>query len=95
MAKHPSRSVTEIADAVAMDRTTLSQNLKLLERKGLVTTAPAERGNGRIGSVTLTGTKIIEDVRPEWRKAQSELRAVLESPDFDTILTGLRQLARL
>jgi DNA-binding MarR family transcriptional regulator len=95
MAKHPGRSVTEIADAIAMDRTTLSRNLKLLERKGLVSTVPAERGNGRIGAVTPQGSKIIEDVRPEWRKAQGELRAVLESPDFDTILAGLRQLARL
>jgi DNA-binding MarR family transcriptional regulator len=95
MAKHPGRSVTEMAEAIAMDRTTLSRNLKLLERKGLVSTAPAERGNGRIGAITVAGRKVIEDVRPEWRKAQAELRAALEGPDFDTILAGLRQLARL
>ena len=92
---HPGRSVTEMAEAIAMDRTTLSRNLALLERKGLVSTTPAARGNGRIGAVTPAGRKVIEEARPEWRKAQAELRATLKAPDFETVLAGLRQLARL
>ena len=95
MLKHPGRSVTEMADAIAMDRTTLSRNLALLERKGLVSTVSAERGNGRIGAVTPAGRKLVDDARPEWRKAQAELRETLDNPDFDTVLAGLRQLARL
>jgi DNA-binding MarR family transcriptional regulator len=95
MANYPGRSVTEMAHAIAMDRTTLSRNLKLLELKGLVSTAPAARGNGRIGAVTPAGTKIIENVSPEWRNFQAEVRVALTAPDFDTILAGLRQLARL
>ena len=92
---HPGRSVTEMAEAIAMDRTTLSRNLDLLERKGLVAATAAARGNGRIGAVTPAGRKVIDDVRPEWRKLQTELRATLTGPDFDTVLAGLRQLARL
>ena len=92
---HPGRSVTEMADAIAMDRTTLSRNLDLLERKGLVAAIPAPRGNGRIGTVTPAGEKIIETVRPVWREAQAELQALLTQPDFDTMLAGLRQLASL
>lgn len=93
--KHPGRSMTEMAEAIAMDRTTLSRNLALLERKGLVSTTPAARGNGRIGAVTPAGRQVIEEARPEWRKAQAELRATLKAPDFETMLAGLRQLARL
>lgn len=92
---HPGRSVTEIANSIAMDRTTLSRNLSLLERKRLVSAAPAASGNGRIGSLTAEGRKIIELATPEWRKAQAEIRAVLSAPDFDTTLAGLRQLSRL
>ncbi len=92
---HPGRSVTEMAETIAMDRTTLSRNLDLLERKGLVAATAATRGNGRIGTVTPAGTQVIEAVRPEWRKLQADLRATLEGPDFDTMLAGLRQLARL
>ena len=90
---HPGRSVTEMAEAIAMDRTTLSRNLALLARKGLVSTEPADHGNGRIGTITEAGNKIIADLVPEWRKAQSELRASLANPDFDTLIAGLRQLS--
>ena len=92
---HPGRSVTEMAEAIAMDRTTLSRNLSLLERKGLVSTSPAARGNGRIGAVTPAGRKIIEDARPAWRTGQAELRDALTGPDFETVLAGLQQLSRL
>jgi DNA-binding MarR family transcriptional regulator len=92
---HPGRSITEMAEAIAMDRTTLSRNLDLLARKGLVSASPAARGNGRIGAVTPAGRKIIDDLVPEWRKAQAELRALLADPDFDTMIAGLRQLSRV
>lgn len=92
---HPGRSVTEMAESIAMDRTTLSRNLALLERYGLVTTAPAARGNTRIGSVTQKGDTVIDAALPEWRKAQAELREHLSAPDFDTMIAGLRQLSRV
>ena len=92
---HPGRSVTEMADAIAMDRTTLSRNLALLERNGLVTASPASRGNGRIGAVTEAGDKVIDAALPEWRKGQAELRGLLSNPDFDTMIAGLRQLSRV
>lgn len=92
---HPGRSVTEMAEAIAMDRTTLSRNLALLERKGLVSASPAARGNGRIGAVTLAGDTVIDAVLPEWRRAQAEWRTLLADPDFDTIIAGLRQLSRV
>jgi DNA-binding MarR family transcriptional regulator len=93
--KYPGRSVTEMAESIAMDRTTLSRNLALLERKGLVSASPAAHGNSRIAVVTQAGQQVIEDVRPAWRTAQDEVRAALKEPGFDTMLAGLRQLARL
>ena len=92
---HPGRSVTEMAEAIAMDRTTLSRNLDLLVRKGLVATASSDKGNVRIGAVTEAGRAIIAELTPEWRKVQAELRAALNDPDFDTMIAGLRQLSRI
>jgi DNA-binding MarR family transcriptional regulator len=91
--KHSGRSVTQMADAIAMDRTTLSRNLALLERKGLVTSSPAERGNGRIGSLTEQGAALVEAALPAWRAQQAELRATLDNPDFPTVIAALRHLA--
>lgn len=89
------RSITELAQAIAMDRSTLSRNLALLERKGIVTTKPAEHGNGRISMLTEHGHELVESIMPDWRKAQMELRATLSNPDFPTVLDALQHLARL
>lgn len=94
----PGRSVTEMANSLAMDRTTLSRNLDVLERKGLVkATAPAEgmHANSRLSALTGQGTALIEEILPEWRKAQAELRGALQEPGFEEVLAALRQVARL
>lgn len=95
LSAHPGRSITETANALAMDRTTLSRNLALLARKGLVTSAPAGRGNGRLGALTEDGRRTFNAIVPEWRKSQAELRERLTDPDFATVIAGLRHLSGL
>ena len=93
--KHPGRSVTQMAAAIAMDRSTLSRNLALLERHGLVAWEQAERGNSRIARLTPAGAEKVEAVRPAWAQNQAELRAALDAPDFSTVIAAMRQVARL
>jgi DNA-binding MarR family transcriptional regulator len=95
LSAHPGRSITETANALAMDRTTLSRNLALLARKGLVTSAPAGRGNGRLGALTDAGREAFNAIVPEWRRSQAELRETLTDPDFLTVIAGLRHLSGL
>tara|TARA_R110002124_G_scaffold63350_48_gene173674 strand:- start:61710 stop:62168 length:459 start_codon:yes stop_codon:yes gene_type:complete len=95
LAEHPGRSVTQMASALAMDRSTLSRNLALLERNGLVTTMAAERGNGRVRALSEQGSQVVAEAIPQWRNQQSELRAALDDPEFPTVIAALRQLARL
>lgn len=92
---HPGRSVTEMAGSIAMDRTTLSRNLDLLERKGLVSTRHAEHGNGRLCALTKAGAALVEDMVPVWRESQRELKELLASPDFPEVLSALQQLSRI
>lgn len=92
------RSVTDMAKGLSMERTTLSRNLDVLARKGLVKTlAPAQgmHANTRVPDLTETGAALIEEILPEWRKAQAELRASLRDPDFDDVLAMLRQVSGL
>jgi DNA-binding MarR family transcriptional regulator len=91
----PARSVTEMASKLAMDRTTLSRNLDLLTRKGLVTEQPAGPGNGRCCALTPEGARTVAQLIPEWRQAQAEIRRLFEQPDVATVLISLQQLARL
>lgn len=92
---HPRRSVTETAGAIAMDRTTLSRNIDLLERKGLVTAERAEHSNGRLCTLTQQGEQLVERMLPEWRKGQAELRESLTHPDFASVLAALQHLSKV
>lgn len=89
------RSVTDLAGRLAMERSTLSRNLDLLEKKGLVAGQESPKGNSRACRLTPAGVELVENLRPEWRQFQAALKAGLDAPDFETSLTALRQLARV
>lgn len=90
-----SGSVTEMASALAMDRTTLSRNLSVLERKKLVVSGPGENARMRQAELTEAGQRVFEAVLPEWHRSQAELRNALANPDFQTTIAGLKHLAKL
>lgn len=92
--KRPARSVTEMAETLAMERTTLSRNLDLVERKGLITTHGAEHGNGRVGSLTPKGEELVDAIVPVWRQSQQELRSGLDEDALQGLIATLRHLAK-
>ena len=87
------RTVTDLALARGFERTTLTRNLDRLERQGLISSRPAERGNGRICALTPKGEALLAEVLPVWRRAQQELRAELGATSFDDTISTLRRLA--
>lgn len=93
--QRPGRSITEIAESIAMERTTLSRNLDLMARKGLVRLEGAEKGNGRLCSLSEEGQVLLDRIVPIWRASQAELREQLTQPDWPSTLRALQELARL
>jgi DNA-binding MarR family transcriptional regulator len=91
----PGLSVTEMADRIAMDRTTLSRNLDLLETKGVVISTRPSGVNGRVCVLTDAGRELVAQTVPVWRASQAELREILVRPDFAVVITALQQLSRL
>jgi DNA-binding MarR family transcriptional regulator len=88
-------SMTDIADLLAMDRTTLTANLKPLERRGLVevSVAPNDKRSRRL-TLTEAGRDVLRQATPIWRKAQAENEALLgEDTDADGVRAALRVLA--
>ncbi len=65
--------LTQLADALVMDRTTLTRNLKPLVRRGLIRIAHAEDQRIRNISLTKAGRRAFEDARPHWAQAQSRI----------------------
>jgi DNA-binding MarR family transcriptional regulator len=88
-------SIGAIAALLAMDRTTLTANLKPLERRGLVTTAvdPEDR-RGRLVSLTQAGRAALRSAVPIWRRVHKEIDRLLSPADGRTLRGGLRSLTR-
>ncbi|MFJ3223276.1 MarR family winged helix-turn-helix transcriptional regulator [Streptomyces sp. NPDC086783] len=65
-------TITQLADMIAMDRTTMASNLKPLAREGLVTveTSPADR-RARIAAITPEGVVRLKEALPLWRAVQA------------------------
>ena len=65
-------SVSALADALSLDRTTLTRNLQLLEDRGLVRTSESdEDGRVRIVSLTLEGSSVLSAALIDWEQMQS------------------------
>ncbi|GAB5375041.1 MAG: MarR family transcriptional regulator [Acuticoccus sp.] len=88
------RTIHDLAATIAMDRTTLSRNLDLLARKGLIVKEAAGKGNARVCRLTDAGERLLATLIPQWREAQREMQVLLAGRDRDEFLSVLQILAR-
>jgi DNA-binding MarR family transcriptional regulator len=69
----------------ALEKTTLSRNLKFLEGKGWVEPAPGRDARERCFVVTADGRERLTAARPAWRKAQQRVRASLTAAQWNAM----------
>ena len=73
-----------------MDRTTLTRNLKPLEREGLLSVSPGKADQrSREVSLTSNGLKQLEQALPLWQEAQRRVRRALGANRLDRMLGDL------
>jgi DNA-binding MarR family transcriptional regulator len=68
---NPSITITQLADLLLLNRTTLNRNLKPLERQGLVRTSPGKDQRTRVLKLTPEGRSILQSALPLWLEAQT------------------------
>jgi DNA-binding MarR family transcriptional regulator len=75
-------SMSAIASLLAVDRTTLTANLKPLERRGLLKIA-ADKVDRRNRTITLTakGRKLVRTAYPIWERTHDALEKPLKAPN--------------
>lgn len=88
-------SVSQLANILGMDRTTLSRNVRLLEKKALISVSPGEDRREQRIALTDRGRKAIDQAMPFWEKAQAEVVAIFGEEWVQGFLTSLKQLNRL
>lgn len=68
-----STPITRLAQELFTDQTTLTRNLKLLEKRGLVAIKPGEDRRVKLVSLTTEGQSVLAQALPLWEQAQAEV----------------------
>jgi DNA-binding MarR family transcriptional regulator len=86
-------SIGSVSNLLAVDRTTLTANLKPLQRRGLVTvTVDKEDRRGRRLSLTAKGKALLASATPIWAQTHAETERLLTASNPDTLRASLREL---
>ena len=86
-------SISSLADAMGLDRSTLGRNLKVLEADGLVALAEGDDLRNRLVLLTELGAARVRDAEPAWEQAQTQLVDTLGEDQRDELVRLLKQLA--
>ena len=86
------KSISWFADKLGMERSTLTRNLKVLERMGLIEVGPEQYRRAREMTITEAGERTLAEAYPHWEAAQTALRGALGPEDWDTAYDTLNRL---
>jgi len=81
--------ITQLAERLVMDRTTLARNLKPLEKQGLIKIALGVDRRTRVVEITERGRKALMRAIPLWEKAQAHIVKGLGEGPWQDLLARL------
>ncbi len=88
-------TVTDLADILMMDRTTLTRNLRPLENKGLVKTRAGDDRRTRLIELSKKGKNKLEKAIPLWKQAQKDVTDYMGQNRFTDFLTELNYVEKI
>lgn len=88
-------SITELAQALDLDRTTLGRNLRIMERRRLVKLMTGDDQRQRLVSPTAQGRSAFNAAVPLWRSAQGIVNHELGSGERERLFATLSRLDSL
>lgn len=86
-------SISVLADAMGLDRSTLGRNLRVLEEQGLVQLGEGRDLRAREVRLTEAGLQRIGQALPLWEQVQRELNARLGAERRVELMSLLEELA--
>ena len=86
--------MTQLAELIVVDRTTLTRNLKPLEAKGWVETGRERDERVRLIDVTAAGRAVVTEATPLWAKAQGQVTEALGATRLAGLIDGLGDLTQ-
>jgi DNA-binding MarR family transcriptional regulator len=90
-------TLLRLAEVMAMDRTTLTRNLRPLEQQKLLQIVPGEDRRERRVTLTPRGHQVLAEAFPLWEKAQAQVLDAFGRERLSFLVTelaGLRTASR-
>lgn len=87
--------ISRLAEEMAMDRTTLTRNLKPLQAEGLLCIEAGTDRRVRNVAVTPEGEALLEKAMPMWRKAQTQMIDKLGDERWGELLRQLQSVRKV
>ncbi|MEE4463516.1 MarR family winged helix-turn-helix transcriptional regulator [Azotobacter chroococcum] len=88
-------SITELAEALGLDRSTLGRNLRVLEGKGLLALEGGEDQRNRLVSLTAAGRTCLDQAKGAWAQVQEQLGQRLGPEKRSALMALLDELEGL
>jgi DNA-binding MarR family transcriptional regulator len=95
MASVSARTLTEMASTLIMDRTTLTRNLKPLEKLGLISTIEPRDKRSKAYALTDKGRETLTKGIPLWQAAQTKIISGLGQEKYEHLLKELDGLTKV
>lgn len=92
IAAYESITMSKLAEALVMDRTTLTRNLKPLEKLGLIAIVPGVDRRTRAVKLTPAGFKTLKQALPLWKQAQKQVSERFGKTRMNNLLGELKAI---
>ena len=89
----PRPRVSDLAEVLAMDQTTLSRTLKVMERDGVISSAPGKDQRETRWIITARGRARMRRATPRWQEAQRAVEEALGSAETESLASAAFNLA--
>lgn len=90
-----SANITDLAQGLVMDRTTLTRNLKPLEKQGLIEIFSGQDHRMRFVTLTASGYEALAKALPLWEQAQARIVKELGRHQWSKLLIVLSETTSL
>jgi len=83
------QTINELADRLALDRTTIGRNLQPLARQGLLALTPGSDQRTRVATLTAQGEEALLRIVAQWEQAQAHMIAGIGQEQLSAFLAQM------
>ena len=88
-------TISKFSDFLTVERTTLTRNLRPLERDGLIKIQSGKDKRNKEITITNKGKNVFAKAFPLWQQAQKRIKDEIGLPKFESILNDLNKIREI